>query len=65
MNMLEAITPEEEVQVAIEIIENIINDEINIVHSTYSGYFLQDNITDLSEYKQKGEIEGIFNWSDL
>jgi len=65
MSLFGANTPDEELQVAINLIDNIINDKEQIIHSTELGYFITDDIEGLNKYKQPNEIIKTFYWSEL
>ncbi len=58
-------TPDEELQVAISLIDKIINDKVKIVHSTLLGYFITDDMDGIYKYQEKDEIIETFYWSEL
>ncbi len=65
MNMFGANTPDEEVQVAIKLIDDIISNKQIIAYSTVSGYFITDDLDGLNEDKENGEIFETYYWSEL
>ena len=65
MNLFGANTPDEELQVAIDLIQKIISDKENIVYSNIQGYYLTNNIDEINKYQTTGETFEIFKWSDL
>ena len=58
-------TPDEQLELAFELIEDIIMDKKTIVYSSVKGYFMTDDIEGLEEFKEKDEIIQTFYWSDL
>ena len=65
MSLFGANTPDEELQEAIVLIDNIINGREEIVHSTEFGYFITDDIEDVNKSRQPNEIIKTLFWRDL
>ena len=66
MSLFGANTPDEELKVAVDIIDRIINDKENIVHSNIRGYCPTElTIDKINEQREKDEILEVLKWSDL
>jgi hypothetical protein len=65
MSLWGANTMEEELQVAIKLIGDIINDKSLIVHSNLEGYSCAETVDQIDYDLDKGEIIEILKWSDL
>jgi hypothetical protein len=65
MSQFGANTPDEGIQAAIKILDSIINNKERIIHSTASGYFITDNVDDVTKDPQACEIIETFYWSEL
>ena len=65
MNQFGASTPDEEIAVAIQLIDFILTDKEKIIFSNLSGYFITGDIDGLDKYKPENEIISTFFWSDL
>ena len=66
MSVFGANTPDEELKVAVDFIDKIINDKILIFHSSIQGYFqTDDTIDEMNKEQEKGEILEFRKWSDL
>ncbi len=65
MSMFGANTLSEEFDIAVQIIDNIINNKEKILYSNLTGYSIVDEIEDFEKYKKDNEIVEIFFWKDL
>lgn len=65
MSLFGANTPEEELEFAIDFIDDIISDKKKIIHSSIIGYYPTDNLEDEVANKEKHEVLEVFRWSDL
>ncbi|TGE25792.1 hypothetical protein E5K00_11555 [Hymenobacter aquaticus] len=65
MRQLGAITPEEEIQAATQLLRRIFTDSELIVHSSALGYFLTEDPAGIYQYQQPEEIISVFHWSEL
>ena len=65
MSLFGANTPNEELHVAIDLINDILSDKTKIIHSSIRGFYCIVNISEENEYKEKNEVINVFKWSDL
>ena len=66
MSLFGANTPDEELEVAIDFIEKVLNDKKKIVHSNIRGYCPTDNtIDEIYKEQEKDEVLEVLKWSDL
>lgn len=65
MSLFGANTPEEELNAAIHLIHDILNDYEPIIYSNLNGYFLTDDISELGNNLSYNETVQIFRWSEL
>ncbi len=58
--------PDEQLEIAIDLINNILSGKKKIVHSNISGYSVADkNIDEILKEQVENEALEIFKWSDL
>jgi hypothetical protein len=65
MVLLGAKSIDEEIQLASQIIDDIISGKQPIIFSSVLGYFLSENPNEACEYKLDNEIVSIVSWRDL
>ena len=65
MNLFGAKTPDEELNVAVALINDILSDKVKIFFSNEWGYFLSEDIEDDLDNKDKIETIEIKYWSEL
>lgn len=65
MSQYGAKTPEQELQKAIGIIDEIIYDRVHIVFSSKSDHFIPFDVNDIERYRDEDESFEITKWSNL
>ncbi len=65
MDQFGAATSEEELRIATDFVDNILNHRMPIVHSSLLGFFLTEDIDSIYEYQQKDELIKVYSWADL
>ncbi|KAA3436832.1 hypothetical protein [Rufibacter hautae] len=65
MNMYGAETPGQELEIALELVTEIIKDKRRIVYSSELGYFLTEDVDDLDDFIYDGEKLELVYWSEL
>ena len=65
MSQFGAITPDEQIQAATQLLHRIFTDNELIVHSSALGYFLTEDLAGIYQYQQPEETISVFYWSEL
>lgn len=65
MELLGAAAPDQELETAITIIDNLLNDRQEICFSTIYGYYINDTSIDVEQQEIEGEAIVKYKWSDL
>ena len=66
MSLFGANTPDEELEVAVDFIDKVINGKKIIVHSSTQGYYPTDaTIDDINKERKQDESLEFFKWRDL
>ena len=65
MRMYGAKSPDDELKVAVKIIEEIINDKIDIAYSSDLNHVVICDINDVLKYKDEDEAIKVVKWSEL